>query len=113
MRSDELLQETLETTGLPVKQYEYKGTKSEYIVFNEEDERGTAYSDDRPAEVAIWWQVHLFMPRYSDYRSMKRTIMKALIDAGFLLQEITTLFEQETETIHVAISCGTTEEMEE
>ena len=78
MKSDELLKETLSKTSLPVKPYEYKGTKPEYIVYNEEDERGTAHADDRPQVMSVWWQVHLFTPVTSDYRKKKREIRKML-----------------------------------
>ena len=113
MRSDELLQQTLEATGLPVKQYEYKGTKSEYILFNEEDERSVLYADNRPMEVSLWWQVHLFTPKEYNYRFMKRKIRNLLLDAGFSVREAITIYEEETETIHVVMLCHTIEEMEE
>ena len=34
MKSDELLQQTLELAGMPVKQYEYRGSAEQYIVYN-------------------------------------------------------------------------------
>lgn len=113
MKSDELLQQTLEVTGLPVKQYEYKGTKPEYILFNEEDERSVLYADNRPMGVSLWWQVHLFTLKEYDYRFMKRRIRYLLLDAGFSVREVVTIYEEETETIHVVMSCHITEEMEE
>lgn len=113
MKSDELLLTTLQQTGLPVKQYEYKGTKLEYIVFNEEDERSTLHADDLPQELSLWWQVHLYAPVTSNYRSVKRRIRNLLLGAGFLIGEIDTLYEKETGTIHVVISCNVEEDMEE
>ena len=113
MKSDEILQETLEQTGIPVKPYEYKGTKPEYIVFNEEDERCTASADDRPQAVSVWWQVHLFAPETSGYRAMKRRIRRLLLEAGFTVREAATLREEETGTMHVVISCNMMEDMEE
>ena len=107
MKSDELLRKTLEETGLPVKPYEYKGTKPEYIVYNEEDERGTSYRDDRPGGTSIWWQAHLFTPIQSDYRSIKRKMREMLLAA------VRTLYEKETEIVHVVISCNIVEHMEE
>lgn len=113
MKSDRILQQTLERAGLPVKLYEYKGTKSEYILYNEEDERGVSHADDRPQEMSLWWQVHLFTPKTYDYRAKKRQIRSLLLEAGFTLGAITTLYEKETETMHVVISCNITENMEE
>lgn len=113
MKSEELLERVLKKTGLPVKAYEYKGAKPEYIVFNEEDERGTAYRDDRPGGISVWWQVHLFMPTQSDYRGIKRQIRGLLLAAGFGVGAVRTLYEKETETVHVVISCNIVENMEE
>lgn len=113
MSSDKLLQQALEATGLPVKQYEYKGTKAEYILFNEEDERGAAHADDGPQEISIWWQVHLFAPKECGFRRMKRRIRRLLMDAGFDVREAVTIYEKETGTVHVAMSCHIMEGMEE
>lgn len=114
VRSDELLQTTLEKTRLPVKPYEYKGTKTEYIVYNEEDERGIGHADDRPQAESIWWQIHLFTPVTYDYRAMKRKIRNLLYDAGFSVGPINTIYESDdTETVHVVISCNMHEGMEE
>lgn len=113
MKSEELLKETLEKAGIPVKPYEYKGAKLEYIVYNEEDERGCAHGDDYPGGISIWWQVHIFAPAQSDYRGMKRRIRKFLLDAGFGVGAARTLYEKETGTVHVVISCNIIEDMEE
>lgn len=113
MKSDELLKNTLEQTGLPVKAYEYRGIKSEYIVYNEEDERSSYHADDLPQGISMWWQVHLFAPESSDIRSRKRQVRNLLLKAGFLLGETDTIFEKGTKTIHVVISCNMEEEMEE
>ncbi len=113
MKSEELLKSTLEGLGLPVKPYEYKGAKPEYIVYNEEDERCTAHRDDMPGGVSLWWQVHLFTPAAGDYRGMKRKLRKLLLAAGFGVGAVRTLYEKETETMHVVISCSIVEDMEE
>ena len=39
MSQKRTLEEILAVTGLPVKYYEYIGTKKEYIVYNEEAEQ--------------------------------------------------------------------------
>lgn len=113
MTADVLLQQALEKTGLPVKQYEYKGAKPEYILINEEDERGIGHADDCPQAMSLWWQVHIFAPKETDYRSRKRQVRQLLIETGFILGNIYTLYEQETETMHVVISCNIIENMEE
>ena len=113
MRSEELLQETLKQAGVPVREYEYLGRAPEYIVINEEDERGTLHADDMPQAIAVWWQVHLFAPETSDYRKRKRQIRRLLLEAGFLTGDTDIMFEKDTKTVHVVITCGIDEEMEE
>lgn len=114
MWSDEILKTTLEQTGLPVKPYEYKGTKTEYIVYNEEDERGVGHADDTPQAQSLWWQVHLFSSVEYDFRAMKRKIRSLLCEAGFSVGPINTIYESDdTETVHVVISCNMHEGMEE
>lgn len=113
MTADVLLQQVLEKTGLPVRQYEYKGAKPEYILINEEDERGIGHADDRPQAMSLWWQVHIFAPAETDFRSRKRQVISMLLEAGITLGNINVLYEQETETMHVVISCNITENITE
>lgn len=112
MKTEELLKSTLEKTELPVKEYEYIGTKPEYIVFNEEVEKAITHGDNYPEEMEIWWQVHIFSPKTSDFRERKRAVRKLLLNAGFVIGDIETLYEKETKTIHIVITCGI-EESEE
>lgn len=105
MRSEEVLKAALETTGLPVRYCEYPGIKPEYIVYNEEAEQLTNYGDNRPLNEIVWWQVHIFTTKDGNFRKHKEVIKKALLLAGFTVNEITTIYEAETKTIHVVISC--------
>ena len=99
------IENILKTVGIPVKYYEYSGTGKEYIVYNEELEQPVNYSDNLPRNRIIYWQVHLFTPKSSDFRQKKNQIVKILKDAGYLVTDFRTLFERETKTIHVVISC--------
>lgn len=112
MRSGEFLERTLEPLGLPVKYFEYAGTKPEYIVYNEEVEQPANYADNRPQNHVTWWQVHIFAPKVSDFRTYKEKAKGLLQEAGFYITDIRTLYEKETKTIHVVICChiGETEE---
>ncbi|MFR8547738.1 MAG: hypothetical protein ACLVEV_03815 [Lachnospiraceae bacterium] len=112
MRSEERLKTALEETGLPVKYYEYAGIKPEYIVYNEEADELTNYADNQPQDEVVWWQVHLFAPKDGEFRHHRETLKRALLQEGFTVSEITTLYEAETKTIHVVIPCHT-EESEE
>ena len=108
-----LLEETLKEAEIPVKYYEYKGTEPEYIVYNEEAEQPVNYGDNKPLNTIVWWQVHLFAPKISNFRRRKKMIKRLLLDSGFIITDIATLFEKETETIHVVISCHMGESEEE
>lgn len=113
MISEQLLKDTLSKSGLPVKKFTYRGKEPVYIVYNEEDERGVLHGDDMPQQMSVWWQVHLFAPEKYNYADMKRKLRNYLLAAGFLLEDIATLFEKETSTVHVVISCSIEEDMEE
>lgn len=112
MSSEELLKDALQRTGLPVEYYDYAGSKPTYIVYNEEAEEPTNHGDNKAQNRVIWWQVHLFAPKKSNFRSHKKEIESGLRKAGFFVTDIVPLYEKETDTIHVAISChmGETEE---
>ncbi len=105
MRSNEILEQELNKMGVPVKYYEYAGVEKTYIVYNEEAEQPVNHGDNRPRNSVIWWQVHIFTPKQNDFREYKRKAKKLLEDAGFCVTDIETLYEKETKTIHVAISC--------
>lgn len=113
MNQSGLLEATLGATGLPVKYYEYKGTEPAYIVYNEEAEQPVNYGDNKPLNTIMWWQVHFFAPKAFDFRKKKSVIKTALLEKGFIITDIVTLFEKETGTIHVVISCHMGESEEE
>lgn len=105
MRSDEVIEQALKKTGLPVKYYEYSGTEEKYIVYNEEAEEAANHGDNRPQDKITWWQVHVFAPKASDFRLCKKEVIGRLKEAGFYVTDINTLYEKETKTIHVVICC--------
>lgn len=113
MSAADRLKEALEKTGIPVKYYEYRGTAPEYVVYNEEDERCVHYSDDYPGMVYTQWQVHLFSPETYDFRARKREIRRLLLEDGFGVGAVKTLFETETKTVHVVLSCNILENLED
>ena len=112
MKSEKVLEEALEKVGVPVEYYQYFGTETEYIVYNEEAEELTNHGDNKPHNRIIWWQVHIFAQKESEFRSIKKKTEESITDAGFYITDIVTLYEKETRTIHVVISCnmGETEE---
>lgn len=105
MRSEDILKNILEITGLPVSYWEYNGIKPEYIVYNEEAEQAANYGDNKPQNAIVWWQVHIFTPKSGEFRKYREMLKTALRKAGFSVSEIVTLYEKETGTIHVVIPC--------
>lgn len=107
MRTDERLEQALAPVGLPVKYYEYAGTKDTYIVYNEEYEQPTDFGDNQSQNTMMWWQVHIFAPKAADFRKYKKMAVEELKESGFTVTDIRTLYEyeKETKTIHVVICC--------
>ena len=64
----------MEEVGIPVEYYQYYGTEQEYIVYNEEAEEPTNHGDNKPKNRVVWWQVHLFAPKESGFRTITRTV---------------------------------------
>lgn len=115
MKSNEMLEQALIPTGLPVKYYEYAGVKDTYIVYNEEYEQPVDFGDNESNATVMWWQVHIFAPKNTDFRKHKKKAVEALKEKGFVITDIRTLYdyEKETSTIHVVIYCHIEESEEE
>lgn len=111
MRINEKLEQAA-SIGLPVKYYEYAGTKDTYIVYNEEYEQPADFGDNESQDCIMWWQLHLFAPKDSDFRKHKEKLLDSLKSHGYTVTDIRTLYEKETKTIHVIIYCHITEREE-
>jgi hypothetical protein len=110
-----MLEQALAPVGLPVKYYEYAGAKDSYIVYNEEYEQPVDFGDNQSNSTVMWWQVHIFVPKNTDFRKHKKKAVEALKENGFVITDIRTLCEnaQQTNTIHVVIYCHMEEREEE
>ncbi len=109
MSSAQLLEQILKETHLPVRYFQYDGTQETYIVYNEVLEKAANFADNRAQNRITWWQVHIFTPKRTDFRTHKKKAMELLEKAGFRTGAVTTLYEKETQTIHVVIPCHTEE----
>lgn len=105
MNVNNLIISTLSPIVADVVPTKYTGTATTYITFNYEDDRGVAFADDTPIADVAYLQIHLFCPRTSNYHSKKTQIRKALFNAGFSYPQITSLYEDETETNHIIFQC--------
>lgn len=105
MSTAQRIEDILKETDLPVKYYEYAGTQPVYLVYNEEIEQRTDFGDNLSQNTLSFWQIHLFCPKTYDFRGKKKQIIQLLQTADFMVTDMVTLYEKETKTIHVVISC--------
>lgn len=99
-----------EVTGLPVAQDIYDGKKSQYIVFNYEDEAPVNWGDNRPLTDAVWLQVALYTPPDVNYMKLKHQIRDYLEANGFKVTSTTSWLDALSDgkrIRHTAISAET------
>ena len=86
----------------------------EWIVYNPELEAPEDFGDDQDLEWVHYMQVHWFKKgdgkRPVNYTGIRKMVRKRLRDAGFLVSDITPLFEKETGITHLVFSCNIIEE---
>lgn len=75
----------MEDIGIPVRWLEYKGEKTEYIVFNDALNAPSLYGDDCDEFDTVIVQVHHYTK--ADPHRMISEIRKQLREAGFLILE--------------------------
>ena len=83
----------------------------EYIVYNPEIDVPEDFGDNEIGEWVHFAQVHFFTK--SNYLNKRTKIRKALIQAGFLVSDITTIYENDSGYYHLCFSCCKEENMEE
>lgn len=84
---------------------------NEYIVYNPELDKPDDFGDGEANEWILYIQVHYFTK--SNYFEKRKKIRKSLLEAGFLLEEITTTYEKDSGYYHLCFSCNIEEKMEE
>lgn len=88
MNLNDMLEELLGRTGLPVEQDEYTGMGKTYIIFVYEDERPEAHADNKVTEDTAYLQIQLITPKNYDYFSLKKKIRDLLEEADFFVTSI-------------------------
>lgn len=81
-----------------------------YIVYNPELEEPGCYADDEDMDWLHHMQVHLYVR--GNYLALRKQIRSRLRKAGFILTDITTLYEKESGFSHLIFSCTIEEEDE-
>lgn len=80
------------------------GLKPEsYIVYNTEIETPGLYADDGDEEWTSYLQVHLFTKE--NYTDIRKDIKDRLREAGFIITDIQTFYEEDTGYYHLCFSC--------
>lgn len=79
---------------------------AEYIVYNPEFDEPTDFGDNEPQVWIQHMQVHYFIAQNGDYTYRRTEIRKALLAAGFSIEEIVAMHEKDSGYNHVCFSCS-------
>ena len=79
-----------------------------YIVYNPELEKAALYADDVDEAWIQYMQIHLFTK--GNYLANRKTIRKALRNAGFTLTGIDAFYEKDSGYNHLCFECYIEEE---
>ena len=85
MNCNQLIIETLASTGYPVVQDEYTGKETKYIVFIYTDEVPALWSDNGVDADTVYIQLQFITPKNYNYFSDKHLIRDLLESAGFIV----------------------------
>lgn len=83
----------------------------EYVVYNPELDVPEDFGDNEAGAWVQYMQVHLYTRK--NYLKKRKEIRKALTLAGFLISDITTMYEKDSKYYHLCFSCSIEENMEE
>lgn len=83
----------------------------EYVVYNPEIDVPDNFGDNEPGSWIHHVQIHYFTKK--NYVKKRKNIRKALHGAGFLISEIETMYEKDSEYYHLCFSCSVHEDLEE
>lgn len=101
MNVNALLVGTLDSL-LPTADSVYKGTATEYIVFNY-TELPADFADDDAAHYRYLVQVHLYAPLEKNTRTYRQEISRRLVAAGFTRPTVTPASDKNGQ--HYAFEC--------
>lgn len=88
MNLNEMLDQILSKTGLPVCQDEYSGQHDKYIIFIYEDERPVYHAGNRVIADTVYLQIQLVTPTNFNYFPLKNKIRDLLEGEGFSVGSI-------------------------
>lgn len=102
--------DTLKYFGYPIKPDVYKLSSTEkasdkYFTFNYEDDRGEIFEDNKPIIDTAYLQIHFFSPRTFNNLTIKKQVRSKLFQAGFSYPQISSFYEEDTDTNHLVFQC--------
>lgn len=103
MNTNPLIISALSSLSIPIEPLVYTGSATEYIVFNDSDNRATGFADDIDVQEAAWTRVHYFTKIKTNIKPKSKLIRKALRNAGFIYLSTTELYEDDTGFYHTII----------
>lgn len=112
MTTFEKIVNALSGFDIPCSPGVYKGSEKRWITYNYADDYGDVFADDDPYVVINSVQIHLFLPLNEAFTEWKKSIRRALFDAGFTFAEITVQIEDDEKIRHIIFECDIEEEGE-
>ena len=101
MNTNPIVLSALADTNIPVKPIDYKGEETDYIVFNDSDNRAIAYADDVDTLESAIVQVHYYTQ--GNPKAKAKDIRKALRQYGFIYLKTTEFYEADEQYYHTII----------
>lgn len=88
----------LKPLGVPVSGHDYKGSDETYITLFEYNQNGALHADDQEIKTSYFFQVDIWSS--GDFTQLVEDARQAMLNAGFIRNFETEVFEKETETYH-------------
>ena len=101
MNTNPLIMTALSNIGIPVQWMRYVGNETEYITFNDSDNRPSFFGNNEELMDIAYVQVHFFTP--NNPKSTAKKIRKKLRQAGFTYLSTTEIYEETTKLFHTII----------
>lgn len=102
MTANDKITEALQSLNLPTKPFKYTGNKTEYIIITPVVDTPTLHGDDVAIYDVNTTMVHYFSKCKTEEK--KKEIRRLLVLAGFVINSIVDLYENDTGFNHVVFT---------
>lgn len=93
MNTNPLIMAALSDIGIPVQWMRYVGNETEYITFNDSDNRPSFFGNNEELMDIAYVQIHFFTP--NNPKSTAKKIRKKLRQSGFTYLSTTEIYEEQ------------------